>query len=79
MLMRSKVQINIETVCLLSKLNELPKIGVPIDIDKLEVTSAETKATYAQIHDYVEKKFGLVEPVILWFIRIIKEKVLERS
>ena len=50
---------DVETVCLLSKPNDLPKIGVPIDIDKLEVTAAETKATYAQIHAYVKMKFGL--------------------
>ena len=34
-------------------------IEVDLDISELEVSSAETKATYEEIKSYVLKKFGL--------------------
>ena len=35
------------------------KIEVDLDLDELDVTSAEMKATYAEIKDYVLKEHGL--------------------
>lgn len=50
---------NIETVCLLSQRKPDTTIEVDLDISELEVSSAETKATYEEIKSYVLKKFGL--------------------
>lgn len=49
----------IETVCLLSQRKPDTTIEVDLDISELEVSSAETKATYEEIKSYVLKKFGL--------------------
>lgn len=35
------------------------RIAVELDLDELDATSAETKATYAEIKDYVLKEHGL--------------------
>lgn len=50
---------HIETVCLLSQRKPDTTIEVDLDISELEVSSAETKATYEEIKSYVLKKFGL--------------------
>ena len=50
---------HVETVALLSKLNVDKHIDVEIKLDELDLTSAESKATYAQIKEYVLEKFGL--------------------
>ena len=50
---------HIETVCLLSKLNAKHHIEIDLDMDELDLTAAESKATYNEIKDYVEEKFGL--------------------
>lgn len=43
-----------ETVCLLSKLHEAKHhVNVRLDMDELDVTSAESKATYEEIKSYV--------------------------
>ena len=41
---------HVETVCLLSKLKQKPDdyINVTIELDDVDITSAETKATYAK-------------------------------
>jgi 23S rRNA (uracil1939-C5)-methyltransferase len=53
-------QVNhVETVCLLSQRKPDTTIEVDLDISELEVSSAETKATYEEIKSYVLKKFGL--------------------
>ena len=44
----------VETVCLLSKLHEAKhNVNVRLDMDELDVTSAESKATYEEIKSYV--------------------------
>ena len=49
-----------ETVCLLSKLSEAKhSIDVKLDMDELDVTSAESKATYEEIKAYVLNQTGL--------------------
>ncbi len=50
---------NVETVVLLSQQKPSDRIAVDLDLDELDVTSAETKATYAEIKDYVLKEHGL--------------------
>ena len=47
---------NVETICLLSKLHEAKHhVNVRLGMDELDITSAESKATYEEIHDYVRK------------------------
>ena len=51
---------HVETVCLLSKLSEAKySIDVKLDMDELDVTTAETKATYEEIKAYVLNQTGL--------------------
>ena len=46
--------VHVETVCLLSKLHEAKHhVNVRLDMDELDVTSAESKATYEEIKSYV--------------------------
>ena len=50
---------HIETVVLLSKLNTKQHIEVELNLDELDLTSAESKATYDEIKAYVLEKYGL--------------------
>ena len=50
---------HIETVCALSKLDVYQKITVDLKMDELDVTAAETKATYEEIREYVKEHAGL--------------------
>ena len=45
-----------ETVALLSKLDVDKNIDVEIKLDELDLTSAESKASYAQIKEYILEK-----------------------
>ena len=48
-----------ETVALLSKLSEAKHhIEVKVDMDELDLTSAEAKATYKEIQDWVQEMYG---------------------
>lgn len=48
------VTTHVETVCLLSKLHEAKHhVTVTLDMDELDITSAESKATYEEIKAYV--------------------------
>ena len=49
----------VETVVLLSQQKPDDTIEIDLDLDELDATSAETKATYQEIKDYVLKEFGL--------------------
>ena len=50
---------NVETVYLLSKLHEAKHhINVKVDMDELDLTSAEAKATYKEIQDWVQEHYG---------------------
>jgi len=48
-----------EVVCALSKLDVHQKITVDLKMDELDVTAAETKATYEEIRSYVKEHTGL--------------------
>ncbi len=43
----------VETVCLLSKLHVYQHIEVELQMDELNLTAVESKATYEEIKDYV--------------------------
>ncbi|MBS6348162.1 MAG: 23S rRNA (uracil(1939)-C(5))-methyltransferase RlmD [Oscillospiraceae bacterium] len=50
---------HVETVVLLSKLSTKQHIEVELNLDELDLTSAESKATYDEIKAYVLEKHGL--------------------
>ena len=70
---------NIETVCLLSKLNAKQHIEVDIHMDELDLTDAEKKATYSEIKEYVLEHTGL--KVSHLYIAQVKQKygIIERE
>ena len=50
---------HVETVCLLSKLHEAKhNVNVKLDMDELDLTSAEAKATYKEIEEWVQEHYG---------------------
>lgn len=49
--------VHVETVCLLSKLDVDQHIKVKLEMDELDITAAESKATYEEIKSYVKDKF----------------------
>ena len=50
---------SVETVCLLSKLSEAKNhISVKVDMDEMDLTAAESKATYQEIKEWVKEKYG---------------------
>lgn len=51
--------VHVETCVLLSKLKSTKHIDVEVKLDELDLTKAESKATYAEIKQYVLDKFGL--------------------
>ncbi len=50
---------HVETVVLLSQQKPDDVIEVEIELDELDLTSAESKATYKEIQEYVLKEYGL--------------------
>ena len=50
---------HVETVILLSRKTLDEVININLDMSELDLTSAESKATYAEIKKYVLDKFGL--------------------
>lgn len=64
--------VHVETVALLSKLDVDKHIDVEVTLDELDLTSAESKATYAQIKEYILEKFDL--KVSTLYIAQIKKK-----
>ena len=51
--------VHVETVVLLSRQKPDDTIEIDLDLDELDATSAELKATYQEIKDYVLKESGL--------------------
>ena len=70
---------HVETCVLLSKLKVEHYIEVDLDLDELDITSAETKASYREIKEYVQEKFGLT--VSNLYIAQVKSKygIIERD
>ena len=69
----------VETVCLLSKLKSTQHIEVELDMDELDLTDAEKKATYQEIKNYVLEHCGL--KVSNLYIAQVKQKcgIIERE
>ena len=71
---------HVESIVLLSKLksNKLKHINVELEMDELDLTAAESKATYEEIKDYVLKQSGL--KVSNLYIAQVKQKcgIIER-
>ena len=75
------VSTHVETVCLLSKLHEAKHhVNVRLDMDELDLTSAESKATYEEIKKYVAKHNDGMKVSNL-YIAQIKQKhgIIERE
>ena len=70
---------HVETVCLLSKLKSTQHIEVELDMDELDLTAAEKKATYDEIKAYVLEHSGL--KVSSLYIAQVKQKcgIIERE
>lgn len=72
--------VHVETVALLSKLSDAKdNIEVIVDMDEMDVTSAETKATYQKIKEYVLENAGM--KVSSLYIAQAKQKygIIERE
>ena len=51
--------VHIETVCLLSKLSGAKHhVNIKLDMDEMDLTAAESKATYDEIREWVQEKYG---------------------
>ncbi|MCR5330350.1 MAG: class I SAM-dependent RNA methyltransferase [Lachnospiraceae bacterium] len=50
--------VHVETVVLLSQQKPDDHIEIEINLDEIDATSAETKATYTQIQEWVQEKYG---------------------
>lgn len=70
---------HVETVCLLSKLQSKEHIEIEVKMDELDLTSAESKATYEEIKVYVLEHTGL--KVSHLYIAQVKQKfgIIERE
>lgn len=69
---------HVEMVCLLSKLHTNQHIEVELQMNELDLTVAESKATYKEIKNYVLEHIGL--KVSSLYIAQVKEKceIIER-
>ena len=70
---------HVETVCLLSKLKSKEHIEIEVKMDELDLTAAESKATYEEIREYVFEHTGL--KVSHLYIAQVKQKygIIERE
>lgn len=70
---------HVETVCLLSKLQSKEHIEIEVTMDELDLTAAESKATYKEIREYVLEHTGL--KVSSLYIAQVKQKygIIERE
>ena len=70
---------HVETVCLLSKLQSKEHIEIEVKMDEMDLTSAESKATYEEIKAYVLEHTGL--KVSHLYIAQVKQKygIIERE
>lgn len=71
--------VHVETVCLLSKLNTNHHIEIELNLDELDLTDVEKKATYEKIKAYVLENTGL--KVSNLYIAQVKQKcgIIERE
>lgn len=72
---------HVETVCLLSKLHEAKHhVNVRLDMDELDLTSAESKATYEEIKKYVAEHYDGMKVSDLYIAQVkAKYGIIERE
>ncbi len=72
---------HVETVCLLSKLHEAKHhVNVRLDMDELDLTSAESKATYEEIRKYVAEHYDGMKVSNLYIAQVkAKYGIIERE
>lgn len=72
---------NVETVCLLSKLHEAKHhVNVKLDMDEMDLTSAESKATYEEIKKYVAEHNDGMKVTNLYIAQVKKKcGIIERE
>ena len=72
---------NVETVCLLSKLHEAKHhVNVRLDMDELDLTAAESKATYEEIRKYVAEHYDGMKVSNLYIAQVkAKYGIIERE
>ena len=71
----------LETVCLLSKLHEAKHhVNVTVDMDEMDITSAESKATYEEIKKYVAEHNDGMKVTNLYIAQVKKKcGIIERE
>ena len=71
----------VETVCLLSKLHEAKHhVNVTVDMDEMDITSAESKATYEEIKKYVAEHNDGMKVTNLYIAQVKKKcGIIERE
>ena len=75
------VTTHVETVCLLSKLHEAKHhVNVTVDMDEMDITSAESKATYEEIKKYVAEHNDGMKVTNLYIAQVKKKcGIIERE
>ena len=73
--------VHVETVCLLSKLHEAKHhVSVKLDMDEMDLTSAESKATYEEIKKYVAEHNDGMQVSNLYIAQVKKKcGIIERE
>ena len=72
---------HVETVCLLSKLHEAKHhVNVTLDMDEMDLTAAESKATYEEIKKYVAEHYEGMKVSNLYIAQVkAKYGIIERE
>lgn len=73
--------VHVETVCLLSKLHEAKHhVNVRLDMDEMDLTAAESKATYEEIKKYVAEHYNGMKVSDLYIAQVkAKYGIIERE
>lgn len=73
--------VHVETVCLLSKLHEAKHhVNVTVDMDEMDLTAAESKATYEEIKKYVAEHYEGMKVSNLYIAQVkAKYGIIERE
>ena len=73
--------VHVETVCLLSKLHEAKHhVNVRLDMDEMDLTAAESKATYEEIKKYVAEHNDGMKVSNLYIAQVkAKHRIIERE
>ena len=75
------VSTHVERVCLLSKLHEAKHhVNVTLDMDEMDLTAAESKATYEEIKKYVAEHYEGMKVSNLYIAQVkAKYGIIERE